>query len=299
MLRDGLQIEPLIVPTHEKLLLGKALMGAGFAELEAGAFVNPVKVPTMVDSDEVIRGLSDTTAKVHALVFKLRGAERAQQANSEHIRLVVSASDGHSVANAGVATELALQRVEAAAHWLTHRGIGIEATIATAFTCPFDGDTPVGRLVSIAQRLSETGIEALHLADTIGTATPGDIRRAVQAVMAELPDMPLGLHLHNTYDMASANVWEGLALGIRRFDAAIGGLGGCPFAPGAAGNIAADDLINMLHREGIHTGIDPDELVRVRELLEKIVRHPLQSALARVGVGPSAMRDVFACTATQ
>jgi hydroxymethylglutaryl-CoA lyase len=267
---------------------------AGFTELEVGAFVNPNKVPTMADSAEVVRGLTEVPARLHSLVFNLRGAERAVECGAEHVRLVVSASDGHSRANAGVSTEPALQRVEVAARWLRERGVGIEATIATAFTCPFDGDTPVGRVVSIAQRLSAMGVEVLHLADTIGSATPGDIRRVVHAVTADVPPVPLGLHLHNTYDMASANAWEGLSLGIRRFDAAVGGLGGCPFAPGAAGNIAADDLVNMFHREGIHTGVDPDKLSRARELLEKAVHHSLNSALARIGASPSAVRTTFA-----
>ncbi len=292
-LRDGLQIEPVIVSTSEKLVLAASLIEAGFAELEVGAFVNPAKVPTMADSGQVLQGLTNCPARLHTLVFNLRGAERAAQSGAENVRLIVSASDGHSVANAGVPTEAALTRIEEAARWLAPRGIGMEATIATAFVCPFDGDTPVRRVVSIAQRLADMGIQVLHLADTIGAATPGDIRRVLHAIRTDLPQMPLGLHLHDTYGMAIANAWEGLRWEVRRFDAAVGGLGGCPFAPGAAGNIAADDLINMLHREGLTTGVDSAEVLRIRELLEKIVGHPLDSAMARLDAAPSLIRSDF------
>ncbi|HET6733384.1 hydroxymethylglutaryl-CoA lyase [Mycobacterium sp.] len=295
-LRDGLQIEPVIVPTADKVALARQLVAAGFSQLEVGAFVNPVKVPTMADSDDVMRQLGDCGAALHALVFNLKGAQRAVASGNQHVRFVVSASDGHSRANAGVPTEAALTRVEEAAEWLGERGVRTEATIATAFVCPFDGDTPISRVIYTADRLQRTGIEVLHLADTIGAATPGDIRRTVSAVRAAFPDLPLGLHLHNTYGMASASVWEGLALGIRRFDAALGGLGGCPFAPGASGNIGADDLVHFLHREGINTGIDPDALAAARLTLQDMVGHPLDSALARGDKAPSLVRRLERAT---
>jgi hydroxymethylglutaryl-CoA lyase len=210
---------------------------------------------------------------------------------TEHVRFVVSASDGHSRANAGVSTEEALVRVEKAARWLGERAVQTEATIATAFVCPFDGDTPVDRVLRTAERLVQTGIGVLYLADTIGAATPGDIRRTVGAVQKAFPETALGLHLHNTYGMASASVWEGLALGVRRFDAALGGLGGCPFAPGAAGNIGADDLVHFLHREGVETGIDTDALTAARSTLQAMVGHGLDSSLARTGKSPAALRS--------
>jgi hydroxymethylglutaryl-CoA lyase len=289
-LRDGLQIEPVIVATEDKVAFAHELVAAGFEELEVGAFVAPAKVPTMADSDEVMRRLSDCPAKMHTLVFNLKGAQRAVASGNRHVRFVVSASDGHSRANAGVPTEEALVRVEEAAAWLKDQEVGTEATIATAFVCPFDGDTTVARLLGTAERLVSTGIDVLHIADTIGAAAPRDIRRAINAVHSEFPDAPLGLHLHNTYGMASANVWEGLQLGVRRFDAALGGLGGCPFAPGAAGNIGADDLIHFLHREGVTTGVDPDALAAARRTLQRLVGHPLDSSLARADKPPAALR---------
>jgi hydroxymethylglutaryl-CoA lyase len=290
-LRDGLQIEAVIPPTEDKVALARKLVGVGFEQLEVGAFVHPKKVPTMADSDEVMRQLADTPARLHALVFNLKGAQRAVASGTRHVRFVVSATDGHSRANAGTSTEDALVRVEEAAAWLHAHGVSLEATIATAFVCPFDGDTPVQRVVNVADRLISSGIGVLHLADTIGAATPGDIRRTAGAVQAAFPDMSLGLHLHNTYGMASACVWEGLALGIRRFDAALGGLGGCPFAPGAAGNIGADDLVHFLHREGFSTGIDVHGLAKARADLERMVGHSLDSALARAGKIPAGRRN--------
>jgi hydroxymethylglutaryl-CoA lyase len=289
-LRDGLQIEPVIVPTEHKVAFAHQLLAAGFEQLEIGAFVAPAKVPTMADSDEVMRQLRDRSAALHTLVFNLKGAQRAVAASGRHVRFVVSASDGHSRANAGVTTPEALTRIEEAAAWLKARGVRTEATIATAFVCPFDGDTPVERVLATAKRLVGNDIEVLHLADTIGAAAPSDIRRTVAAVRSELAGVPIGLHLHNTYGMAAANVWEGLTLGVRRFDAALGGLGGCPFAPGAAGNIGADDLVHFLHREGLHTGVDPDALASARLTLEDLVGHRLDSSLARAGKPPAAVR---------
>ncbi|MGB3484666.1 MAG: hydroxymethylglutaryl-CoA lyase [Mycobacterium sp.] len=289
-LRDGLQIEPVTVPTADKLRLGSALIDAGFTNLEVGAFVNPAKVPTMADSEDVMRGLDGSSAALHALVFNLRGAHRAVSCGTTHVRFVVSASDGHSLANAGATTLEAMDRIEEAANWLADQQVSTEATIATAFVCPFDGDTPIERVLTVAQRFIDCGIGVLHLADTIGAATPGDIRRTVSAVQKSFPETELGLHLHNTYGMASASVWEALELGVRRFDAALGGLGGCPFAPGAAGNIAADDLVHLLHREGIQTGIDTERLTAARDLLRGIVGHPLHSSLAAVGTAPAELR---------
>lgn len=290
-LRDGLQIEPTIVATPDKIAFGRVLAHAGFRHLEVGAFVNAATVPAMADTAEVVAGLTGVDAAMHTLVFNLRGAQRAVAAGARHVRFVISASDGHSRANAGVPTDEAFTRLVVAARYLSEHQVGMEATIATAFVCPFDGDTPLSRLVPLAEQLTTLGIEVLHLADTIGAATPGDIRTGLTAVATSVPDLPLGLHLHNTYGMASANVWEALALGVRRFDAATGGLGGCPFAPGAAGNIAADDLVHLLHREGIETGIDPDALVAARDTLEQMVGHRLDSSLAVAGVTPARRRE--------
>jgi hydroxymethylglutaryl-CoA lyase len=289
LLRDGFQIEPVPVPAADKIRLGRGLLDAGLPALEAGAFVDPRKVPQMADTEQVVAGLPKSGIQ-YALVFNERGAHRAVAAGVRHVRFVVSASDGHSVANAGVPTAAAVDRLSAAAEVLTGTGVRTEASIATAFLCPYDGETAPGRVVDVARALAGLGVRAVHLADTIGAASPWHIGRAVTAVRRALPDLPLGLHLHDTYGMASANAWEGIRLGIRRFDASLGGVGGCPFAPGAAGNIATDDLVNMLHHAGIATGVDVRRLVAVRDDLHALLGRRLDSALSAAGATPVGLR---------
>ncbi|GAA4617944.1 hydroxymethylglutaryl-CoA lyase [Saccharopolyspora hordei] len=289
-LRDGLQIEPVVVPTADKVRFGEMLVDAGFRHLEVGSFVNPERVPTMADTAEVVAGLAGRSATLHTLVLNERGAHRAVEAGATHARLVMSASEGHSRSNSGVSTEEAMQRLARAAEVLHDAGIRTEGCIATAFVCPFDGDTPVERVVRVARHYERIGVDVLHLADTIGAASPSDITRAVTAVRDVFPVERIGLHLHSTYGMADANAWEAYRLGVRRFDAALGGLGGCPFAPGATGNIAADDLIHLFHREGVDTGIDVSKVGELREHLAGLVGHPLPSALAKVPAVPAEVR---------
>ncbi|MFF3560794.1 hydroxymethylglutaryl-CoA lyase [Streptomyces sp. NPDC002574] len=287
LLRDGLQNEPVVVPTTDKLRLAYGLLNAGLTSLEVGSFVHPEKVPQMADTGLLMERLRPgESVSLHALVLNERGARRAVEAGVRDVRLTVSASDGHSLANAGVPRDAALARLDPAVELLTAAGARLEATIATAFICPFDGGTDPATVVEVARRLAAFGIRVLHLADTIGAAGPLHIRRTVAAVREALPDLPLGLHLHNTYGMAPANVWEALRLGVRRFDAALGGIGGCPFAPGAAGNLGTDDLVNLCHHAGIATGIDVGRLTAVREELRILLGHRLDSALSAVSAAP-------------
>lgn len=291
VLRDGLQDEAVTVSTREKLELVRGLLDAGLTSLEVGSFVNPAKVPQMADTGELLRRLlPDVSAQLHTLVFNERGARQAVDNGARSVRFVVSASDGHSRENAGVPTMEALDRLDHCAEILGAAQVAIEGCVATAFVCPFDGDTPRERVVGVAGRLVAMGARVVHLADTIGAASPGRLARTVTAVQDRFPDQPIGLHLHNTYGMASANAWQGVKLGVRRFDASLGGIGGCPFAPGAAGNIATDDLVNMLHHEGIGTGVDGDRLTDVRDRLAITLGHRLDSALASVPAVPARLR---------
>jgi hydroxymethylglutaryl-CoA lyase len=290
VLRDGLQNEASVVRTADKARLAAGLVDAGLTSLEVGAFVNPARVPQMADTDELLRTLGhDMPVQLHTLVFNTRGAERAIDVGARHVRFVVSASEGHSRSNTGVGVSESLDRIEQCAEVLDAAGVRLEASIATAFVCPFDGDTPVQRVTQIAARLVRIGAQVIHLADTIGAANPGQVRRAVKAVQDQHPATPIGLHLHNTYGMAAANAWEAVQLGVQRFDASLGGLGGCPFAPGAAGNIATDDLVHLFHREGISTGVDGARLQELREELAGLVGHRLTSALASVPAVPSPL----------
>ncbi len=290
-LRDGLQDEDVVVPTATKLRLARGLLAAGVRSLEVGSFVHPQRVPQMADTDQLLHalGASSTTGgpTLHTLVFNDRGARRAIAAGARSVRLVVSAGDGHSRANAGVGTAEALDRLQSSVAILRAGGVAVEACIATAFVCPFDGDIAPATVARIATRLAAMGAGVVHLADTVGAAHPSQIGRAVAAVRDACPDLPLGLHLHNTYGMASAAAWTGLKLGVRRFDAALGGLGGCPFAPGASGNVATDDLVHLFHREGIDTGIDGRLLADVRDEFGSAVGHGLVSAMAGVPAPPA------------
>jgi hydroxymethylglutaryl-CoA lyase len=294
LLRDGFQIEPTVIPTADKIQLGRGLLDAGLTGLEVGAFVDPHKVPQMADSAEVagrLRALAPAS-RLYTLVFNERGADRALAAGVRHVRLVVSASDGHSNANAGTDTAGALRRLESTAAILKAAGVTLEASVATAFVCPFDGETDPDRTARVAAALGALGAGPLHLADTIGAASPWHIERTVAAVRRELPGVPLGLHLHDTYGMASANAWTGIQLGIRHFDASLGGIGGCPFAPGAAGNIATDDLVNLFHHAGIATGVDVDRLVGVRDQLHTLLGRRLDSSLAAAKATPVRLRPL-------
>ncbi|HVV20288.1 MAG TPA: hydroxymethylglutaryl-CoA lyase [Pseudonocardiaceae bacterium] len=290
VLRDGLQDEDVVVPTEEKVRLARGLVDAGLTALEVGSFVNEHKVPQMADTDTVLRTLAGTPATVHTLVFNERGARRAVAAGARSVRLVVSASDGHSRANAGVDTAAALDRLAGSVSVLADADVAVEACIATAFVCPFDGVTPPERVVGVADRLVRLGVRVLHLADTIGAASPGHVAATLTAVRERHPDVPVGLHLHNTYGMALASAYRALQLGVRRFDAALGGIGGCPFAPGAAGNVATDDLVNLCHQEGFDTGIDGAKLAALRDDVAAAVGHRLDSALASVPAVPAAPR---------
>ena len=290
-LRDGLQDEDTVVPTATKLRLARGLLAAGVRSLEIGSFVHPDRVPQMADTDQLLHALgaafATDGATLHTLVFNDRGARRAVAAGARSVRLVVSAGDGHSHANAGVGTAEAMDRLQSSVAILQADGIAVEACIATAFVCPFDGDIAPGTVARVATRLAAMGAGVVHLADTVGAAHPSQIGRAVTAVRDACPDLTLGLHLHNTYGMASAAAWTALQLGVRRFDAALGGLGGCPFAPGASGNVGTDDLVHLFHREGIDTGIDSRLLADVRDQLDTAVGHGLASALAGVPAPPA------------
>lgn len=291
VLRDGLQDERLTVPTHEKVRLARGLIDAGVQSLEVGSFVSPGRVPQLADTAALVGELGPgLPAALHSLVFTERGARQAIRAGVTSVRLVVSASDGHSGANAGVPTLAALDRLAVCAELLNDAGVTFEACIATAFVCPFDGDTEPAVVALIAEKLVALGARVVHLADTIGAANPSRVRAGIDAVRQRIPDTPIGLHLHNTYGMAAANVWEGLRLGIRRYDASLGGIGGCPFAPGASGNLATDDLVNLCHREGIATGIDATKLALLRDQIALAVGHPLHSALSAIPAQPAALR---------
>lgn len=292
-LRDGLQIESTIVPTDTKVELAQRLIAAGLTQIEVGSFVNPKKVPQMADTGDVLQRLQpyeDQGVDFFTLVFNLKGAQRAVDAGAKNIKLVVSASEGHSQANSDAPIAQATERLLAAAEFATDNGLRWDITTAVSFICPFDGITEADRLVEVIRPFVTAGAHSIGVADTIGNANPSLVRTNTSAVMEAFPGTPIGLHLHDTYNFGMANVIAALDLGIAHFDAAMGGLGGCPFAPGAAGNIGTDDLVHLLHREGVATGVDVDALARVRDPLTAAVGHDLTSSLSQIPATPASYR---------
>lgn len=284
VLRDGLQDEPRTVSTKYKLALLDGLLNAGVRSIELGAFVRPDRVPQMADTDDLFRTAPRPPGISYAgLVLNQRGAERAVTAGLTQARLVVSASEGHSQANAGQAVSEALDDLRAAARILAGADPAPELVgcIATAFVCPFDGPTSPGRLAQIAARLAADGAGGIILADTLGAANPDQVRLGIRAVRDAAPGIPIGLHLHNTHGMALACVWEALQMGVDRFDSALGGIGGCPFAPGAAGNLATEDLLGLLNGAGIETGIDLARMLDLLPIVTQLLGHPPDSHRGR------------------
>lgn len=291
-LRDGLQIEKNIVPTKVKTTLGKQLLTAGLKELEVGAFVNPKKVPQMADTAEVLQDLksiSPDDVKLYTLVFNAKGAERAIDAGAQHVKLVISASEGHSKSNADASIAEATERLMLAVDILRTARVHFDIATAVSFFCPFDGPTPPEDLIEIVETFVQAGANGIGLADTVGNANPSLVQNTLTEVINAFPDYPINLHLHDTYNFGMANVVVALQNGITKFDASMGGLGGCPFAPGAAGNIGTDDLVHLLHKEGIATGVNPSELVELRKPLTDAVGHELTSSLSDIPATPSAL----------
>ncbi len=281
--RDGLQLEqPLAF--EQKLELIEALAGTGLGHIEATAFVSASAMPTMADAERIAGALTVWPAvEWSALVASPGGARRAVAAGVRRVEYVVSAVDGHSLANVRRTTHEATEATAQVARIVHDVGGRCEVIIATAWDCPFDGVTPPERTVRVAGRAVELGADELCLAATIGTAVPGRVLDLVGAVRVALPGTPLGAHFHNTRGTGLASAWAAITAGVRQLDAAVGGLGGCPFAPGATGNIATEELVYLLADSGIETGVDLDRCVDAARLARALVGHPLDSNLVRAG----------------
>lgn len=259
VMRDGLQDEPVAVSVADRLRIAEALLAAGLSRIEAASFVNPARVPQMAGAEELVGGLPRPRGvRWSALALNRRGVQRAVRAGVTDVCLVVSAAEGHSRANAGRSVREALADLDGVVDDNPH--VRFTGGVATAFVCPFDGEIAPTRLTEVATAYADIGITRLGLADTLGTADPQHVGRSVGAVRETLPDATIGLHLHNALGQALRTVDLALDLGITRFDAATGGYGGCPFAPGAHGNIATETLVDHLHRRGVDTGIDSARL---------------------------------------
>ena len=269
--RDGLQNQPKILSVGERLTLIRAIADAGVQHIEVGSFVSPKAVPAMAGTDQLVAGLpADDGVHYSALIPNRKGYELARAAGVHTVNMVLYASAGMAQKNVNMsiaeAEEASRQQLALAAE----EGVQVVAAIATAFCCPFDGPTDPGVVKEIVARFIDSGIEQLVLADTIGAANPMQVRQLTADLVATHGADQIGCHFHDTRAMGVANVFAALESGVYRFDASIGGLGGCPFAPGASGNVASEDVVMMLEQMGVDTGIDLDALLRASDLAEEL-----------------------------
>jgi hydroxymethylglutaryl-CoA lyase len=281
--RDGLQNEDP-VPTDAKVALIDRLSATGVQRIEAVSFVHPKAIPQMADADEVWRRVRRADGvQYSALVPNSRGAARALGAGFTDLEAVVSASDTHNRKNVNRGTEESLDDIAVIIDAAHRAGATCQVVVSTAWGCPYEGDVPVARVVKVASRAVADGADSVSFGDTTGMATPSRVRALVGEFRGKHPDTGLNLHFHNTRGTGLANVLTALELGVADFDASVGGLGGCPYAPGATGNIATEELIYMVEDMGVATGVDLEAMIDAAADAERIVGRTLPSQVLRAG----------------
>lgn len=284
--RDGLQDEPRIVPTTDKVELIGRLVGAGATRIEAVSFAHPDRVPQMADAEAVLEAIGRPPGvEISALVLNERGVDRAISAGVKAIAVVVIVTDGFSQENQGFPTDRALAMWHAVGERAHDAGIATTLTLAAAFGCPVEGVVLPDRVRQVAERAMSTAPTELCLADTIGAAVPSEVGALVAALGNET-GRPIRIHLHNSRNTGYANALAAVAAGARAVDASLGGIGGCPFAPGASGNVATEDLVHLFEREGIATGLDIDHLLDDAAWLAEVLGHDLPGQVAKAGPFP-------------
>ncbi|MDD0811754.1 hydroxymethylglutaryl-CoA lyase [Curvibacter sp. RS43] len=281
--RDGFQIEPNFIPTDTKVALVDALSACGYAKIEVTSFTSPKAIPMLRDAEEVMGRIQRVPGVEYTvLVPNLRGAERALESKADELNLVMSTSETHNLANLRMPRESSF---EALANVIRHvnGATPINVSLSTCFGCPMEGDVPLAEVLRFADRFADLGVRGLTICDTTGMAHPAQVRAVCEALQARFPALQLTLHFHNTRGMGLANVLAAVQSGITRFDGSLGGLGGCPYAPGASGNISSEDAIHMLDAMGYDTGIDLVRLLAVARELPAIVGHEVPGQVAKAG----------------
>lgn len=286
--RDGLQNESLIVSTTDKVMLVERAVAAGIRRIEVASFVNPRRVPQMADAEAVIAALPDwNDVTTIGLVLNLRGAERALTTKVRELGAVAVASDSFAMRNQGQTSVESIQAASDIIALAKAAGRSAQVTIGAAFGCPFDGFVDQDHVVAMAVELAKAGPREIALADTIGVAVPTEVTALVTKVRAALPGMSIRCHFHNTRNTGLANVWAAVEAGAATIDASLGGLGGCPFAPGAAGNVPTEDVQYLLARSGVSTGVNLASLIEANHWLTAVMDKPLPSMVARAGAFPA------------
>lgn len=268
--RDGLQNQPKILSIEERVQLINALVAANVKHVEVGAFVSPKAVPAMAGSDEVLQGLSLSDVDLSVLIPNQRGYQLAVDAGAKTVAMVLYGTDGMAQKNVKMSRDEAEEATRAIIAQAKLDGINVIATIAVAFECPFDGKTDASIVRQTTSEFLQMGVSQIVIADTIGAANPADVKRLMTDLVADNGAERLACHFHDTRALGMANVFAALEAGVRRFDASIAGLGGCPFAPGATGNIATEDIVMLLHGMGFETNVDLDKLIEASDLAEQI-----------------------------
>ncbi|MFB3305162.1 hydroxymethylglutaryl-CoA lyase [Pseudomonas sp. AMR01] len=282
--RDGLQIERTWVETADKIALINQLSRAGFSRIEAGSFVSPKAIPALRDGEQVFQGIERQPGVIYvALIPNLKGAQRAIESRADELNLVMSASQTHNLANMRMRCEASLAAFGDIVSFAADHPVRLNGSIATTFGCPFEGNIDEDRVLQIVEAYQALGIQGISLADTTGMANPRQVERLVKRVLQRVSASDLTLHFHNTRGLGLCNVLAAYEAGARRFDAALGGLGGCPFAPGASGNICTEDLVNLCEEVGIHTGIDLLHLLHMSRRLPALLGHELPGQVAKAG----------------
>ena len=287
--RDGFQIEPDFIPTEHKVEVVNLLSEAGVPRIEVTSFVHPKAVPQLRDAEAVMASIRRRPGtRYAALVPNDKGAARAVDAGVDAIHTVVSASESHNLANVNMTIAESIDKLRAVGQIATRAGVPMQCGVSTSFGCPFEGDVPLDRLQSVVARLVDLGARGIGLADTTGMANPRQVVTVLERLMPRFPGIEWTLHTHDTRAMAIPNILAALECGVTNLDASIGGLGGCPFAPGASGNVCTEDLVHCLHAMGVATGIDLERLVAVARRVEQIVGRPLPGQIIKAG--PSTRR---------
>lgn len=287
--RDGLQAEDVILPTEAKVQLINRAVAAGIKRIEVCSFVNPKRVPQMADAEDVLAALPAAIGVTYiGLVLNERGFERAAAAGMTEINGVVIASDTFSQKNQGMTTEESLSAFEKVAALARDAGIRASVTISASFGCPYEGEVDLDRVLMVAERSVAAGADEVALADSIGVAVPPDVTRRLDAVRPLLgEDVALRAHFHNTRNTGIANAYAAVEAGVDALDSSLGGIGGCPFAPNATGNIPTEDLVYMLHRMGVETGVDLTALTGAVPWIEEQLGKPVPGLLSKAGLFPA------------
>lgn len=282
--RDGFQPEARWIPTARKVALIDALAQTGLPQIQATSFVHPKAIPQLRDADEVCLAIQRPAGVVYdALVPNLRGAQRAAAAGIEVWHLMLSASESHNRSNGNRAIAETVAGFEPVVELAAQHGAACHGGLAVAFGCPYEGEVSPAQLMRVIALYRELGIDHVSLGDTTGMANPRQIYATMTALRERFPEVEWTLHLHDTRGMALANCIAGMQAGVTTFDSSVGGLGGCPYAPGATGNVATEDLVHMLDEMGIETGVDVDRVLEIARTLPEIVGHPIESRIVRAG----------------